>query len=114
MRLGSRVYWVTRVDLGSENPPQVRVWSGTLLCQVEDVSAVIEGTTVRPHPDSGVTTLLRGVMLYADPKDADAFAFGTANRLIVNFKFKAVDVWYANGSTHQLTERKSDEPPKNV
>jgi hypothetical protein len=108
MKLGARVFWVNRVDMGNGQPPQVRVQSGTLLSVQEDVATVIEGTPVRMHPDKGPVTVLRGVMLYPDCKDADAFAFGLANRLIVNFRFKAVDVWYANGQSHQLTERKPD------
>lgn len=108
MKLGARVFWVIRVDMGGGQPPQVRVRSGTLLSVQDDVATVIEGSPVRMHPDEGPLTVLRGVMLYTDGKDADAYAFGLANRLILNFKFKAVDVWCTNGQTHQLTERKPD------
>lgn len=102
MNLGARVYYVVRVDIGPDAAPQVRVKSGTLVSRHEDVAALIVGTPCNPHPSEGAVTILRGVTMFADKAEADAQAFGTANRLIVNFKFKAVDVFYSDGQTHQL------------
>lgn len=94
-RLGDRVYWVEH-----ERPPgkdaAVSVRSGRYLAR-EGARAAVD--TSDTDPARPVTYLPEGVPYFADRADADTFAFGTACRLLANFRYESVRVAGTNGES---------------